>query len=81
MVDTEELKKAAKTVSLTAKELAVKDLSNKLLAAAEEIEKLRDFAIWLTGCGYDFCQHEYYVKKRNELLKNIIGNPFKDDAT
>ena len=36
-----------------------------------EIEALKDFAIWLTGCGYDFCQHEYFIKCRDELL---IGN-------
>jgi len=33
-----------------------------------EIEALKDFAIWLTGCGYDFCQHEYFIKCRDELL-------------
>ena len=33
-----------------------------------EIEALKDFAIWMTGCGYDFCQHDYFIKCRNELL-------------
>lgn len=33
-----------------------------------EKTKLQDFAIWLTGCGYDFCQHDYFIKKRDELL-------------
>ena len=33
-----------------------------------EIEALKDFAIWMTGCGYDFCQHEYFIKCRDELL-------------
>jgi hypothetical protein len=33
-----------------------------------EIEALKDFAIWMTGCGYDFCQHQYFIKCRDELL-------------
>jgi hypothetical protein len=33
-----------------------------------EIEALKDFAIWLTGCGYDFTQHDYFIKCRDELL-------------
>jgi hypothetical protein len=33
-----------------------------------EIEALKDFAIWMTGCGYDFCQHDYFNKCRDELL-------------
>ena len=35
---------------------------------ADLTEKLQDFAIWMTGCGYDFCQHEYFIKCRDELL-------------
>ena len=33
-----------------------------------KIEALKDFAIWMTGCGYDFCQHNYFNKCRDELL-------------
>lgn len=36
----------------------------------EENERLKDFAIWMTGCGYDFCQHPYFIKERDELLKS-----------
>jgi len=43
----------------------------KVVEQQAEIEALKDFAIWLTGCGYDFCQHEYFIKCRDELL---IGN-------
>lgn len=39
---------------------------------ADLTEKLQDFAIWMTGCGYDFCQHEYFIKCRNELLLERI---------
>jgi hypothetical protein len=35
----------------------------------KELEEVRDFAIWMTGCGYDFCQHEYFCKQRDKLLK------------
>jgi len=38
---------------------------------ADLTEKLQDFAIWMTGCGYDFCQHEYFNKCRDELLIGV----------
>lgn len=34
------------------------------------IDELRDFAIWMTGCGYEFTQHEYFCKQRDKLLKD-----------
>jgi len=37
-------------------------------ALQAEIEALKDFAIWMTGCGYDFCQHEYFIERRDKLL-------------
>jgi hypothetical protein len=33
-------------------------------------KELQDFAIWMTECGYDFYQHEYFQDKRDKLLKN-----------
>ena len=33
-----------------------------------EIEELKDFAIWMTGCGYDFRQHIYYNECFDKLL-------------
>jgi len=39
--------------------------------ALKRIDNLTDFAIWMTGCGYDFCQHDYFCKKRDELLKDV----------
>lgn len=36
-----------------------------------KIEALKDFAIWMTGCGYDFCQHDYFIKCRDALLVGI----------
>jgi len=40
-----------------------------LQAVSEERDELKELAIWMTGCPYDFCQHEYFIKKRDELLK------------
>ena len=36
----------------------------------QENEQLKEFAIWMTGCGYDFTQHDYFIKQRDKLLKN-----------
>ena len=36
----------------------------------KKIDALQDFAIWMTGCGYDFCQHEYFCQQREALLKD-----------
>lgn len=36
----------------------------------KKIDDLKDFAIWMTGCGYDFCQHEYFLEQRDILLKD-----------
>ncbi len=33
------------------------------------ILELQEFAIWLTGCGYDFTQHNYFCEQRDKLLK------------
>jgi len=49
--------------------LVAEDCLAKLTIATHKIEELKELAIWMTGCGYDFCQHEYFVKKRDELLK------------
>ncbi len=49
------------------------DISLHALAEINELEEkvgdLQDFCIWMTGCGYDFCQHEYFNKQRDKLLK------------
>lgn len=58
------------------KDLAVGDLAegeplsnHPCMIAIDKINALTDFVIWMTGCGYDFCQHEYFCKNRDELLK------------
>lgn len=35
---------------------------------ADRIAELQEFAIWMTGCGYDFTKHEYFNKCRDKLL-------------
>jgi len=69
MIDTNELRKAAQAVYLATEEAVADDLSYKLTKAAQEIDDLRDFAIWMTGCGYDFARLEYFRKQRDRLLK------------
>ena len=41
---------------------------DKLAEMQAEIEALKDFAIWMTGCGYDFRQHIYYNECFDKLL-------------
>lgn len=36
----------------------------------DEIDKLKDFAIWMTGCGYEFTKHKYFCEQRDKLLKD-----------
>jgi hypothetical protein len=38
----------------------------------KERDELRDFIIWMTGCGYDFCQHPCFVERRDTLLKDSV---------
>ena len=35
--------------------------------AQEKLKELQDLAIWMTGCGYDFTQHEHYQKNKHLL--------------
>ena len=34
-----------------------------------ENEELKDIAIWMTGCGNEFIQHQYLCEQRDKLLK------------
>ena len=44
-------------------------LLGHITALEDERKELQEFAIWMTGCGYDFCQHGYFCKQRDKLLK------------
>jgi hypothetical protein len=42
---------------------------DELINLRSENLALKDFVLWMTGCGYDFCQHEYFIKQRDILFK------------
>jgi hypothetical protein len=47
--------------------------ANRIQAGEDAIDKvsqLQDLVIWMTGCGYDFCQHVYFTEQRDKLLKD-----------
>tara|TARA_R110000796_G_scaffold229030_1_gene346280 strand:- start:614 stop:919 length:306 start_codon:yes stop_codon:yes gene_type:complete len=39
----------------------------------KELKELQDFAIWMTGCGYDFTQHEHFLKNKHLLTDESIN--------
>jgi hypothetical protein len=41
-------------------------------------KELQDFAIWMTGCGYDFTQHEHFLKNRYLLTQCCTELKTKD---
>lgn len=62
----------------SANEGSIKSYEPIFRQAADRIEELQDFCIWLTGCGYDFCQHDYFIKQRDKLLKDYKIGPFNE---
>lgn len=50
------------------------EILERLDVANKTIGQLQDLVIWMTGCGYDFCQHEYFTKARDRLLVDINTN-------
>lgn len=50
----------------------------------EHLDELKEFAIWMTGCGYDFTQHEYYMKNKHLLTDDkhdkmvVYVDPFQE---
>lgn len=34
----------------------------------KEVERLKELVIWMTGCGYDFTQHDFYNKEIQDLI-------------
>lgn len=58
--------------------LGIEGTCKELLKAKKRIDELenalketKDFCIWLTGCGYDFAIHDYFIKMRDKLLKEV----------
>jgi len=68
MINTMELRKAGQAIFIAVEEPVAKDISKKLIAAADEIDALRDFAIWMTACEYDFYK-SFYEENRVRLLQ------------
>lgn len=46
------------------------ELKEKSIVLEKICNDLQEFVIWMTGCGYDFCQHKYFIKERDRLLKS-----------
>ena len=46
----------------------IETLKAKVKELEGENDELKDFAIWMTGCGYDFSALPYFVKCRDKLL-------------
>lgn len=51
------------------------NMRDRFLKVNADHEKLRDLAIWMTGCGYDFAQHDYFVENRHLLAGNRPDPP------
>jgi hypothetical protein len=45
-------------------------LLRKISALERKVSELQDFAIWMTGCGYDFASLPYFREQRDKLLLN-----------
>ena len=57
-------------IIISGKSFEVEDEVGELIHLISiERDELKEFAIWLTGCGYDFCQHPYFCEQRDKLLK------------
>ena len=46
----------------------IDDVKSVINSYQERIKELEEFAIWMTGCGYDFTQHPHFNEQRDKLL-------------
>lgn len=37
----------------------------------DKVKQLQELAIWMTGCEYDFTQHDYYLQNRHLFTDNL----------
>lgn len=44
-------------------------------------EELQELTVWMTGCGYDFSQHSYFLEKQHLLSLNVSedNNPVANE--
>lgn len=45
------------------------EAADRIAELEAENERLREFAIWMTGCGYDFAQHQFYLDRQHLLTE------------
>ena len=38
-----------------------------------KLAQAQELAIWMTGCGYDFKQHPYYIKEMDKMTAGIVA--------
>lgn len=50
----------------------VEALQNENVLLKQLVDNLQDFAIWMTGCGYDFCELDSFVKNRYLLTEEAL---------
>ena len=43
------------------------NLLERVIALRAKYAELQDFALWMTGCSYDFPQHDYFIRARHLL--------------
>lgn len=78
MLDLNELKKSAQATYLVTDRTIADDIPFKFARAIKEIEDLREFVIWMTGCEYNFTQHQHFCNERDRLLKEYTFTQIKN---
>ena len=46
-------------------------LRRELVELTSSFTALQDLAVWMTGCGYDFEEHPYYLKAQHLITQGI----------
>jgi len=47
----------------------IEDMEAECERIRAEVTALQELGVWMTGCGYDFSQHEYFVANRERLSR------------
>lgn len=54
--------------------------ATELKESKEDFDKLQDLAIWMTGCGYTFMEHDFYLEKRYLMTKGVAEEDSRVDV-
>ena len=46
-------------------------------SSEDKVKQLQELAIWMTFCGYDFTQHDYYLDNRHLFTDDLSTNQNK----